>query len=192
MYKIILLFGLLLNCISCNYLEKSQEVHYYKYNNIPKSGSYYIVYEDNLDSYSNAKYLQIAQQIKESLSNLNLVEASSLNSSDYLLYYSYEVSRVNKNKEYQAILTVKMFNKAEKVAVFNKDSADISQRHKMIFDSNSVMFSRSYNINQSINCLSRAIFKQQSFGNQKSFSVENKINSEKFDISNSSGIYYCL
>ncbi|MCL2567453.1 MAG: hypothetical protein FWE18_05105 [Alphaproteobacteria bacterium] len=189
MSKIIVLF-LLLFTVSCSYYSGYQEVHYYKHNEIPKSGSYYIVYEKGFDNYSNSQYLAVSRRIQESLENLNMEKVNNIEASDYILLYTYEVSL--KNKEYQAVLSVRLFDRSVKVSAYNNNYTKILQNEKMIFDSSAVMFMQTYDINQSLNCLLPAIFKQQSFGENKSFNIKKKITSEKFDISNSKGIYYCL
>jgi hypothetical protein len=185
----ILLFVLLL-IVSCSYYGDYTPVHYYKYNEIPKAGSYYIVYERGLDNYSNAQYLAVSRKIVENLENLNMVKANSLESADYILYYTFTVSQ--KNQEYQSILSVKMFDRKEKISAYNNTYTKILQSEKPIFDSQAIMFSESYEINQSINCLIPAIFKLQVINKNKSLDITKKVGGENFDISTGEGVYYCL
>ncbi len=188
-YYILFFYSLFL--LSCStYIGNYKEVYFYKHYNIPKIGTYYFVFNDSIDSYSNAKYLEIANKIRSNLDFLGFIESKEIKQSDYIVYYDYIVS--SQDNVYKSILNIKIFDRNNKVDVFNEQVSSFSKRNRMLFDSSSILYSSVYLFSESVDCLSNAIFKKQIISNQKSISIKRKISKEDINIETAEGLYYCL
>lgn len=185
---------------SCTtYLGNYKEIYYYKYNDIKQVSTYSIVLNHSIDSYSNFKYLELVEQIKNNLNSMGFVESKDIQQSKYLVYYDYVVldedkvlKILRKNNFYKVVLSVKVFDTKNTVDVFDKSKNRFYKTKKVLFDATSVLYTSNYKPAQSYNCLVNAIFKTQIMKDDKTIYIKSKISKEEVSIKTEEGIYYCL